>query len=357
MKAVIFSDCFFTPEVFEKVVKTLDFWHNVHRVYFDVGWPKIPFLYGNRLREYVPYPREVFQEIKNAEILVTQMGLVDEVLLAHAPCLQVVGCLRSGPVNIDVEALAKRKIPLFAVPERSVEAVAEFTLGLFIAARRRIFRACREAQKGIWSQSSYFTYESAPSSLSETIVGLVGFGQIARRLSEFLAPFQIGQVISYDPYVDESIMERYGVKKVTLEGLLQSSDIVSLHVRYTGDNKGMIGEREFLLMKPGSIFVNTSRGELVDEEALMQALRRGIPAFACIDTYCHEPWEGKHPLAEFENVILTPHIAGASRSTAEIGAKAVAEAVAAYFEGRVSRPREKQRNGAGERKDGVLHWS
>jgi phosphoglycerate dehydrogenase-like enzyme len=150
-------------------------------------------------------------------------------------------------------------------------------------------------------------------------------------LVELLVPFRVKRILSYDPYVDESVMKSYGVGRTTLEDLLRSSDIVSLHVRYTGDNRNMIGEREFLLMKPGSIFINTSRGELVDEEALIRALRRGIPAFACIDTCCREPWEGKHPLAEFENVLLTPHIAGASRSTAEVGARVVAEAIAAYF--------------------------
>lgn len=334
MKAVIFTDCFFTREVFEKAIRELSFWQGVRCVYFDVGWPKIPFSHDTRLREYVPYPREVFQEIQDAEILITQMGLVDESLLAHAHSLEVVGCLRSGPVNIDVEALAKRKIPLFTVPERSVEAVAEFTLGLFIAARRKILQACREAQRGIWSQSSYFTYEFAPPSLSETVVGLVGFGRIARRVAELLKPFWVREILAYDPYVDQEVMTQYGVTKTTLEDLLTNSDVVSLHVRYTGSNEKMLGEREFRLMKPGSIFINTARGELVDEEALYRALKRGRPAFACIDTFCCEPWEGKHLLAELDNVLLTPHIAGASRSTVEVGAREVAKCVAAYFEER-----------------------
>lgn len=331
MKAVVFIDRFFTREVFERAISEISFWHNVHRVYFDVGWPQVPFSCDEKLREFVPYPEEALHEVQNAVILITQMGLVDERLLSYASSLQVVGCLRSGPVNVDVGALAKRKISLFTVPERSVEAVAEFTVGLFIVARRKILQACREAQKGIWSQSSYFTYEFAPPSLSETVFGLIGFGRIARRVVELLGPFRVREILAYDPYVDQEVMARYGVTKTTLEDLLANSDVVSLHVRYTESNKRMLGEREFCLMKPGSIFINTARGELVDEEALYRALKRGQLAFACIDTFCHEPWGGKHPLAELDNVLLTPHIAGASRSTVEVGAREVARLIAAYF--------------------------
>lgn len=331
-KALVFADRFFTPAVFERAVSQVPFWEGVRRVYYDLRWPEVSFCYGEKTREYIPYPREALKEVEEAEILVTQMGLVDECLLRHAPRLQVVGCLRSGPVNVDREALEKRGIPLFFAPERSVEAVAEFTVGLFIAARRGIVRACREAFLGIWSQSSYFDYALAPLPLSQVTVGLIGFGRIARRVTQLLGPFNVREVVSYDPFVSREDMEAYGVRKVSLEELLQTADIVSLHVRYTGENRKMIGEREFSMMKPGSIFVNTSRGELVDEEALVRALQRGVPAFACIDTCCGEPWSGKHPLADLQNVILTPHIAGASRSTVESAALEIARAISRYFE-------------------------
>ena len=330
-KALVFADRFFTPAVFEQATSQVPFWEGVQRVYYDLGWPEVPFCYGERLREYVPYPQEALKEVEEAEILVTQMGLVDEHLLQHAPRLQAVGCLRSGPVNVDHEALERRGIPLFFAPERSVEAVAEFTVGLFIAARRGIVRACREAFLGIWSQSSYFDYALAPLPLSQVTVGLIGFGKIARRVAQLLGPFRVREVVSYDPFVPQEDMAMYGVRKVSLEELLQAADIVSLHVRYTGENRKMIGEREFRMMRPGSIFVNTSRGELVDEEALVRALQRGVPAFACIDTCCEEPWCGKHPLADLQNVILTPHIAGASRSTVESAALEIAQAIGRYF--------------------------
>lgn len=332
MKAVIFSDEFFIPEVFERAIQPISFWRRVHRVYFNVGWPRVSLSQSERLREYIPYPREALREMQDAEILITQMGLVDETLLAHASRLRAVGCLRSGPVNVDEEALARRGIPLFSAPERSVEAVAEFTIGLFITARRGMLQACMKAKMGIWSQSAYFTYECAPPSLSETVIGLIGFGRIARRVAELLAPFRVRSVLAYDPYVEQDIMARYGVHKVTLDDLLQSSDIVSLHARSPEPRVKILGEREFLLMKQGSILVNTARGDLVDEEALYRALKRGIPAFACIDTCCCEPWESCPQLAELENVLLTPHIAGACRSTVEIGARVVAESIAAYFE-------------------------
>ncbi len=331
MKAVVFSDRFFVSEVFEKAIQDVPFWRNVRRVYFDVGWPQVPLSCSRYLKEYVPYPESALQEVQDAEILVTQMGCVDKRLLINAPHLQVVGCLRSGPVNVDREALKEKKIPLISAPERSVEAVAEFTIGLFIIARRKIFQSCKEAKEGNWTQNMYFVYEQASPGWSETVVGLIGFGRIARRVATLLMPFRPRRVLAYDPYVGEDVMRQYGVEKVDLQYLLQNSDIVSLHVRCTGSNREMLGEQAFSMMKRGSIFVNTARGELVDEKALFQALKKGRPAFACIDTCCHEPWSGRHIFTELDNVVLTPHIAGASRSTVEEGARAIAQGIADYF--------------------------
>lgn len=331
MKAVVFVDYFFTREVFERAIQGLPFWQNVSCVFFDVGWPRVSFSRSEKLREFVRYPEEALCEVRDAEILITQMGLVDEALLSHAPILRVVGCLRSGPVNVDQEALGKRGIALFSVPERSVEAVAEFTIGLIIAARRRIVQACWETQKGIWNQSAYFVYVSAPPSLAETVVGLIGFGRVARRVAEILGPLRVRRILAYDPYVDEETMTQYGVVKTTLEDLLSHSDIVSLHVRYTGTNGKMLGEQEFRLMKSGAVFINTARGELVDEEALYRGLKHGRPAFACVDTCCHEPSKEQCPLRNCDNVLLTPHIAGASRSTVETGAREVVKRIMEYF--------------------------
>ncbi|MGQ9623008.1 MAG: NAD(P)-dependent oxidoreductase [Candidatus Caldatribacteriaceae bacterium] len=334
MKALIFSDYFFVEEVFERAVVSLPFWQDVERLYCNVGWPEVPFSYGKeRVQEYVPYPLWVIEKVREVSVIITQMGLVDEYLVESAPLLQAVGCLRSGPVNVDVECLTKRGIPVFFAPERSVEAVAEFTLGLMIAARRKIFQACQDMFAGNWRQVGYFVYDCAPLALSETVVGLVGFGKIARRVAQLLRPFGVKEILAYDPFVGAETMEAYNVRKVNFEELLVSSDIVSLHVRYSQENEKMIGRREFSLMKKGSIFINASRGRLVDENTLAEALKQGVPAFACVDTFWTEPCLGKHPLAELPNVILTPHIAGACRSTAENGARMVARSIADYFVG------------------------
>ncbi|MGQ9473410.1 MAG: NAD(P)-dependent oxidoreductase [Candidatus Caldatribacteriaceae bacterium] len=335
MKALIFSDLFFTEEVFERVAVSFPFWKDVERLYCKVGWPKVPFSYGGkRVQEYVPYPLWVIEKAREISLVITQMGLVDEMLIESAPLLQAVGCLRSGPVNVDAEYLTKKGIPLFFAPERSVEAVAEFTFGLMIAARRRMFQACWDMLSGDWNQATYFAYEYASLALSDIVVGLVGFGKVARQIARLLKAFGVREIVACDPFVEAKTMTTYGVRKLNLEELLVSSDIVSLHVRYSQENEKMIGAKEFLLMKKGSIFINTSRGKLVDEDALVEALRRGVPAFACIDTFCVEPCIGRHPLAELPNVVLTPHIAGACRSTVENGARVIAAVIADYFAGR-----------------------
>ncbi len=332
MKALMFSDNFFTDQVFEKIIKNRPFWKDVEKKYFNTGWPKQPFISEGKLKEFNPYPEEALEEARDCEIIITEMGCVDQELINASAKLKLIACLRSGPVNVDVDYATEKKIPVIFAPYRSTKAVAEFTLGLIIALRRHLVRANSNLRKGIWLQEELFLYDVAPPPLEEQQIGFIGFGNIPRVLSNLLKTFGC-RMVATDPYVSWEIMSDYEVEKIEMEELLSTSDIISLHVRASGDNENMIGEKEFSLMKPQALFINTARGKLVDEGALFRALSEGKIAGAAIDTFWDEPWKTMSPLADLENVILTPHIAGASRSTAEDGAAAIVNLVEKYFAG------------------------
>ncbi len=332
MKVLVFYNNFFINRVFDRATKDRPFWKDVEKKYFNTGWPKLPLISYGSLKEFNPYPEEALDEAKNCEVIITEMGCIDQELIDASAKLKLIACLRSGPVNVDVDYAAEKKIPVVFVPYRSAKAVAEFTLGLIIALRRHLVQADYSIRKGIWLQEEFFLYQFAPPPLEEQQIGFIGFGNVSRVLSNLLKPFGC-RMVAADPYVSREIVFSYGVEKIELEELLSTSDIISLHVRASGDNEKMIGEKEFSLMKSQALFINTARGKLVDEEALFRALSEGKIAGAAIDTFWDEPWKTKNPLADLENVILTPHIAGASRSTVEDGATAIVDLVEKYFAG------------------------
>jgi phosphoglycerate dehydrogenase-like enzyme len=144
-------------------------------------------------------------------------------------------------------------------------------------------------------------------------VGLVGLGRIARRVVELLMPWKT-RIIAYDPYLDRSQFAKAGVEQVDLSTLLKESDIISLHPVLTKENRHMIGKKEFALMKPGAILINTSRGEILDEEALAEALQAGKLAAAGLDAFEQEPLPADSPLRKLgHRVLLSPHVVSATR--------------------------------------------
>jgi phosphoglycerate dehydrogenase-like enzyme len=167
--------------------------------------------------------------------------------------------------------------------------------------------------------------------LSEMTVGLIGYGQIGTRLAKLLKPFGC-KILVNDPYVRLSEQDRFeGIEQVSPEQLLKESDVVSLHSRVTPETMKLIGRKQFATMKPGAYFINTARGPLVDYDALYAALTSSHLRGAMLDTFAIEPVPSDWPLLQLPNVMLTPHIAGASIKTVTIAARAAAEEVRRYF--------------------------
>jgi D-3-phosphoglycerate dehydrogenase len=188
------------------------------------------------------------------------------------------------------------------VPDFCYDEVADSAWTLILAVARKLFEADRRVRSGEWVPSALLPVHS----LRGRTLGLVAFGHIARKVAERGRAFGV-RLIAYDPYVDQSAMAAEGVENVSLDELLGRSDVISLHSPLTPETRGLINAAAFARMKPGAILVNTSRGPVVDEPALIDALRSGRLGGAGLDVLATEPPARDNPLFTMQNVVLTPH--------------------------------------------------
>ncbi len=256
---------------------------------------------------------------RDSEVLVaTTFTPVDEQLLKKLPNLRYVQIASTGYDNVDLEVLKKREIILCNIPTANKESVAEHVIAMALAQLKNLFHFHSEILKGNWP------FLTNSTELMGKTFGIVGMGAIGRRLAERLLFFGTNTVY-YDPVkLSEEDEEALGVRYHDLNQLISASDIISLHVPLTDTNSKMISAEEFKKMKEGAIFINTARGELVDEKALINASKtRGIRP--CIDVYEIEPPDPKSELFTLENAIFSPHIAGV---TVESQQRFISETVA-----------------------------
>ena len=233
-----------------------------------------------------------------------------------------------GLDNIDLEAAGEAGIEVFNTPEASTEAVAELTVGLIIALARSIPRADKALKEGRWAKKELMGWE-----LRGKTLGIIGFGRIGQRVAEICHALGM-RIIAYRrtrPPGIEEVLARTGARMASnVEEVLKESDIITLHVPLTPQTRHMIGRREISMMKDGAILINTSRGGVVDEEALYEALVSGKLAGAALDVFEEEPPKDiSLKLAQLPNVVATPHIgaqtAEAQRAASELAAKKLLE--------------------------------
>jgi D-3-phosphoglycerate dehydrogenase len=276
------------------------------------------------LREYAGDPAAVTRAVSGHNVLVVHGAPVSAETLA-APGLQLVCCVRGGPVNVDVAAATARGIPVCGAPGKNAEAVAELTMAFALALIRSVVPASRALSAG-WQPESvfdgrgYFGAEAA-----STTLGLVGYGQVGRQVAGRARALGF-TVLAHDPYTEPD------VEAVALDDLLRRSDIVSLHARATPAGAPIMGAAQFSAMRPGACFINTAREQLVDETALLAALDTGALAGAALDVV--EPGR-TNPLLHRPQVLVTPHIGGATVETLRRGAAMAGEAIRAVLAGTV----------------------
>ena len=304
----------------------------------ELPWPDEHMHHGYQsddlagLKEFMGDPDEIARFVDGADIFVNHLAPVTGAMLERLPQLRLIAVSRGGPVNINMAAARERGVKVVNAPGRNAPAVAEFTIGAILA-ETRLIRAGHEAlRRGEW-RGDLYRADTTGDELSAMTVGLIGYGQIGRRVVPLLLPFGC-RILVDDPYVQISEAHRAaGVRQVDLDTLLAESDVVSLHARVTEETTGFIGAPEFARMKSGAYFINTARGPMVDYDALYDALKDGHLRGAMLETFWQEPVPPDAPLLQLPNVTLTPHIAGASLPTVRTAAKMMAEEVRRHLVG------------------------
>jgi D-3-phosphoglycerate dehydrogenase len=284
------------------------------------------------LTEYEGDPAAVAAAVTGHDVLVVHGAPVTAEVLAAAP-LRLVCCARGGPVNVDVAAATARGIPVACAPGRNARAVAELTVGFALALIRRVPAARLRLLDGMpLGDSNFEGGEFIGTEAASTTLGLIGLGHVGREVAA-LAQALGFEVIGYDPVLPESLPA--GVRVLPLDDLLSQADVVSVHARATAGNRNLLGPAAFARMRRGSLFINTARESLVDEDALRAALASGWLAGAALDVTTRPPDGARHPLLDLPNVVVTPHIGGATEETLRRGAELTAAAVAQIAAGQV----------------------
>jgi D-3-phosphoglycerate dehydrogenase len=252
--------------------------------------------------------------------------------IAACPTLKVVSKHGVGVSNIDVDAATARGIPVYVTPGANAQSVAEMTLGLMLAAARRIGWMDRELHEGRWSRAQDGV------ELQGKTLGLVGFGQVGQRVSR--VGLALGMhVAAFDPAVGEGASPVAGVRMLpSVDALLPLADVLSLHVPLNRHTRRMLGAAQFAAMPRGAIVVNTARGEVIDEPALIAALQSGQLYAAGLDTMADEPLPGHSPLAALPNVVLTPHVGGSTPAALAGMASGAARNVLGWLQGQPADP-------------------
>ena len=264
-------------------------------------------------------------------ILRTRARITAE-MIAEAPHLQVIARTGAGVDNIDVKAATERRIYVCHVPDANVVSVAEHVITLLLALSKQLKILDAEVHRGNFA----IRYQYLSRELSGKTLGIIGLGKIGREVAQRARKGLGMKVVTFDPYVTAQEARRFDAQLCdSLEEMLAQSDAVTLHVPLTEKTRKLMGAGEFRSMKPSSWFINTSRGGLVDEAALIEALDSGVIAGAGLDVFESEPLDSNSPLTRFSNVILTPHVAGLTNESSIRMAVAAAEAVLDVLEGRL----------------------
>ena len=275
------------------------------------------------------HPDELYSIIGNYKaLMVRNQTQVTRELISAAKNLQVIGRAGVGLDNVDVQAASERGIVVALTPEQNANSVAELTIGLILALARKIPAADRDTKAGGWKRQHFTGSEILGKKL-----GVVGFGRIGVSTANKARALGM-DIVAYDPFVDADSLKAMEARAemTSLENVLQQADFISCHLPATKSTLNLFDESRFALMKPSAFFINTSRGEVVNEAALLQALQENKIAGAALDVRTQEPPEHS-PLAKMDNVILLPHLGAFTREGQVRVVTAICKDVAAVLNG------------------------
>jgi D-3-phosphoglycerate dehydrogenase len=246
---------------------------------------------------------ELKKRIKEADVAIVGWSQLTKSVINSAAKLKMISIWATTCHYADLEAAKERGIVVTHVPGYATESVAEYTFALLLASVRKLNLADRHVRKGNFDWRPFGGRELAGKTL-----GIIGTGTIGCRIAEIARAFQM-QVLGYDKYPNPKRAEEIGFKNVDLNTLLKNSDVVTLHVTLTPETEKLIGKREIDIMKNNAVIINTSQGKVVDEKALVEALKSNKLSFAGLDVLEEEPPPKDNPLFKISHTVLSPHIA------------------------------------------------
>jgi len=319
MKILILAP--FAVPVLDRLKKNLDVVHE--------NWMETKRLLSSQ--EFVSRIQE-----QDIPIVVVEADFVQREVFERATKLKLLGVCRADLVHVDVAAATERGVPVVNTPARNAVAVAELTLGLMLSLMRKIPAAHNMVSSGKWVDPTDAYFHMRGSELWHKTIGIVGFGAIGKHVAKRLLAFE-SDVLAYDPFVDPDKMRDMGVAKVELDEMMRQSDIVTIHCTTTPETVGLIDARRLSLMKPTAYLVNAASAYIVDEQALVEVLRERRVAGAAFDVYKTWPVKPDDPILKLGNVILTPHVGGATDESVLRHSEMMADDIERFLKG--ERPR------------------
>ena len=271
-------------------------------------------------------PGEIKHGLDEAEILVTNKVLIDETVIKNSRRLRLICVAATGVNNVDLDAARQRGIEVCNVRAYATSSVVQHVFSLILALNRKLSSYVKSAANGDWSRSDYFCYFGEPiSELEGKTIGIIGFGELGQAA-------KVARCFGMDVLLAKRNRSDMRKGRTDIQTLLSQSDVVTLHCPLTENNRHMLGEEAFAMMRPGSILINTARGGLVDEKALLRALEDNQIGGAALDVLEEEPPSVNNVMTNYhsENLIITPHIAWASRESRQRLVNEIAENIRAF---------------------------
>lgn len=274
--------------------------------------------------------KAIINDLKKADGLILRVGRITREIMEQCPNLKVIARPGVGVDNVDLEAATELGIPVVIAPGTNKRSVAEHAVGMAYAITKNIVESHKETAEGNFNiRNKYMAIE-----LEQHHVGIIGFGNIGKETAKIFANNEM-QVHVYDPFVKQETVEKgYGyIYHAELADLLQVCDVISLHMPSLPETKGMLNAERFAQMKDGIFIVNCARGDIIDEEALYEALKSGKVAGAAVDVLCSEPMDIKSKLFTLPNFIATPHMAALTKESADRTSRLTVEGTLAVLRG------------------------
>ena len=298
----------------------------------DLSWEAIERLGDVVIHDYTPFDK-VVERAKGAEIVFTNKTPLGEKEMALLDGLKYIGVLATGYNVVDIAAAGKRGVTVTNIPAYGTRSVAQMTFALLLEMTQHVQNHSDAVHNGEWSKSRDFCFWNYPLiELEGKTMGIIGFGRIGQAVADIAQAFGM-KVLGYNGRKDNDRPGRENFRWAGLEELLSQSDIVSLHCPLFPETKGILNANTLGIMKKSAFLINTSRGPLIEEQDLADALNNGIIAGAAIDVLSTEPPKPDNPLLSAKNCLITPHISWATKEARARLMSIAAANLESYLEG------------------------